>query len=305
MYDLIIIGSGPAGLSASVYAKRAGLNALTLDSSPISGGQVLNTYEVDNYLGFNNVSGMELCKSFRDHADALGCGIVNEEVINVSKSSEGFIVKTSENEYETYAVVFATGASHASLGVKGEEDLSGMGVSYCATCDGAFFRGRDVAVIGGGDVAVEDAIYLSRTCKKVYLVHRRDSLRAAKMLQDDLMRQDNIEVIWNSTVESINGEDMVEGITVNNKVTGETSTINVNGVFIAIGMNPVNSLISDLVTTDEKGFVVSCEDCTSSTPGIFVAGDLRTKPVRQIVTAVADGANVISSVEGYLRTVKQ
>lgn len=304
MYDVVIIGSGPAGLSASVYAKRAGLNAITFEKSPISGGQVLNTYEVDNYLGFKGISGMELCNKFREHADALECKIVSNEVNKITKVEGGFILSTNEGEYRALSVVMATGATWAKLNVPGEEELAGMGVSYCATCDGAFFKGRTVAVVGGGDVAVEDAIYLSRACKKVYLIHRRDSLRAAKTLQDTLFKIANIEVIWDSVVSSINGEDQVESLSLNNKKTGEDSVLNVDGIFIAVGMNPTNSLIKDLVNLDEKGFIMSGDQCITNVPGIFVAGDLRTKKLRQIVTAVADGANVINSVESYLRKAK-
>ena len=304
MYDVIIVGSGPAGLSAAVYAKRAGLNAVTFESKPISGGQILNTYDVDNYLGIPKVSGIDLGKAFRDHADSLGCNIEVNEVTKITKLEGGFVLSTQKGEYRTLSVILATGATHAKLGVPGEEDLNGMGVSYCATCDGAFFKGRDVAVVGGGDVAVEDAIYLSRICNKVYLIHRRDSLRAAKSLQDALLSTSNIEVIWDSVVEKIEGEDQVEALVVQNKKTGEEKSLNVDGVFIAVGMNPVNDLIKGLVNLDEKGFVMSGDQCITNTPGIFVAGDLRTKKVRQIVTAVADGANVINSVETYLRRVK-
>ena len=304
MYDVIIVGSGPAGLSAAVYAKRAGLNAVTFESKPISGGQILNTYDVDNYLGIPKVSGIDLGKAFRDHADSLGCNIEVNEVTKITKLEGGFVLSTQKGEYRTLSVILATGATHAKLGVPGEEDLNGMGVSYCATCDGAFFKGRDVAVVGGGDVAVEDAIYLSRICNKVYLIHRRDSLRAAKSLQDALLSTSNIEVIWDSVVKKIEGEDQVEALVVQNKKTGEEKSLNVDGVFIAVGMNPVNDLIKGLVNLDEKGFVMSGDQCITNTPGIFVAGDLRTKKVRQIVTAVADGANVINSVETYLRRVK-
>lgn len=305
MYDVVIIGGGPAGLSAAVYAKRAGLNSVLFESSPISGGQVLNTYEVDNYLGLQGISGIELGNKFREHADSLGCVIKTNEVSKITKIEGGFILSTANGEFRTLSVVMATGATHAKLGIPGEEDLSGMGVSYCATCDGAFFKGKEVAVVGGGDVAVEDAIYLARTCSKVYLIHRRDSLRAAKSLQEQLLAMDNVEVVWNSVVDRINGEDMVTSIDVTNSVSGEKKTINLSGVFIAIGMNPVNDLVKGLVNLDEKGFVMSGDQCITNQPGVFVAGDLRTKKLRQIVTAVADGANVINSVEAYLRKIKK
>lgn len=305
MLDVVIIGAGPAGLSASVYAKRAGMDALTLEAMPLSGGQVVNTYEVDNYLGLKGISGIEMAEKFRAHADELGCDIRVETVKKILKLEGGYIVETDKGAHKTHAVVMAMGAKHRLLNVPGEEELAGMGVSYCATCDGAFFKGKEVAVVGGGDVAVEDAIYLSRTCKKVYLIHRRDSLRAAKMLQEDLMSKENVEIIWNSTVKSINGEDGVESITLNNVGTNEESTINLNGVFIAVGINPVSELVNGLADLDEKGYVMSGDQCITRTPGLFVAGDLRTKKLRQIVTAVADGANAINSVESYLMKVKR
>lgn len=305
MLDVVIVGSGPAGLSASVYAKRAGLNALTLEATPVSGGQVLNTYEVDNYLGLPGISGMELGNKFREHADKLGCAFATNKVLKINKLESGFLLNTENGDIETRSVVLATGAQHATLGVPGEEDLCGMGVSYCATCDGAFFKGRTVAVVGGGDVAVEDAIYLARACKKVYLIHRRDQLRATKILQDDLMSKDNIEVVWNTVVSKINGEDQVESVTVKDTVFGNERDIAIDGIFIAVGMNPVNELAKGLASLDEKGFVMSGDQCITNTPGIFVAGDLRTKKLRQVVTAVADGANVITSVEAYLRKLKK
>ena len=301
MYDVVIIGSGPAGLSASIYAKRAGLNAVTFEKSYISGGQVLNTYEVDNYLGLKGISGMDMANKFREHADALGCEFVSEEITKITKINDSFLLTGKQNGYATKAVIVATGAHNSRLNVPGEEELSGMGVSYCATCDGAFFKGKTVAVVGGGDVAVEDAIYLSRTCKEVYLIHRRDKLRAAKSLQDELLSKDNVKVIWNSVVERIEGEDQVEGILLKDITNNENKDLKVDGVFIAIGMEPVNGLVKDLVSLDEKGFVMSGDQCITNHKGIFVAGDLRTKKVRQIVTAVADGANVIASVEAYLR----
>lgn len=304
MYDVVIIGSGPAGLSASVYAKRAGLNAVTIEKSPISGGQVLNTYEVDNYLGFKGISGMDLCTKFREHADALDCSFMTATVEKITKIEGGYVLSTSKGEYRTLSVVMATGATYAKLNVPGEEELAGMGVSYCATCDGAFFKGRTVAVVGGGDVAVEDAIYLSRACKKVYLIHRRDTLRAAKSLQATLLNTSNIEVIYDSVVKSINGEDQVENINLLNVKTNEDSTVDIDGIFIAVGMNPVNDLVKGMVSLDEKGFIMSGDQCITNVPGMFVAGDLRTKKLRQIVTAVSDGANVINSVEGYLRKIK-
>ncbi|MCR4991314.1 MAG: thioredoxin-disulfide reductase [Lachnospiraceae bacterium] len=304
MYDLIIIGAGPAGLSAAVYAKRAGLKAVTLDSSPMCGGQILNTYEVDNYLGFKGISGMDLGIKFKVHADALGCQFITATATKVNKTDNGFSVETDKETIESKAVIFAMGADHSKLGVPGEDDLSGMGVSYCATCDGAFFRSKDVAVVGGGDVAVEDAIFLSRGCNKVYLIHRRDELRAAKILQNQLLSIPNVTMVYDSVIKSIEGNDQVENIKVLNVKDNTESEIKVDGVFIAVGLKPNSEIIKDLVDFDEKGFIISDEDCQTKTPGLFVAGDLRTKRLRQVVTAVSDGANAVTSVEDYFNRQK-
>ncbi len=298
MKDVIIIGAGPAGLSAAVYAKRAGLNCILVEENPIDGGQVLSTYEVDNYLGLPGVSGIELGAKFSEHARNAGVERVEAEVLSIKPVDGHYVVRTDKGDYETGYVVVATGAKHANLCVPGEEELSGMGVSYCATCDGAFFKNKEVAVVGGSDVAVEDAIYLARTSKKVYLIHRRDTLRAADSLVKTLEKCPNVVFLWNSEVKSINGEDQVESITVANNKTGDTEKIVLNGVFIAVGINPVSSLLKELgVATDEGGYVLAGEDCRTSVPGIYAVGDIRKKPMRQIITAVADGANAIASVQ--------
>lgn len=299
MYDLLIIGSGPAGLGAAIYGERAGLNLAVIDRSPISGGQVLTTYEVDNYLGIQGMSGSEISERFREHADKLGVSFLTTDVESIEDFGEKKIVHTDEGDYETKAVILATGATHAMLGVEGEMQLAGMGVSYCATCDGAFFRGRTVAVVGGGDVAVEDAIFLAGICKKVYLIHRRDTLRAADSLQKKLMSLPNVEVLWNSEVSKIQGEDMVESLVVHQNQTKEETVLEVNGVFIAVGVIPNTEKFKGLVDMDEKGYILADESCVTSAPGIFAAGDIRKKALRQIITAVADGANAVNSVQTY------
>lgn len=303
MYDSIIIGAGPAGLAAAIYASRAGLNALVIEESPVNGGQVLSTYEVDNYPGLPGISGLDLGEKFSDHAINAGANKVEATVKKVETLEAGkrFKVVTSEGDFETATVVVATGATHAKLNVPGEEELAGMGVSYCATCDGAFFKGLDVCVVGGSDVAVEDAIYLSRTCQNVFLIHRRDSLRAANSLVEAASRCSNIHYIWNSEVKKINGEDEVTDVEVFNKVTGESSKLQVNGVFIAVGIVPATSFLDGQLEMNDKGYVIASEDCRTSIPGIYVAGDIRQKPMRQIITAVADGANAINSVSEDLR----
>ena len=307
MFDVVIIGSGPAGISASIYAKRAGLKALTLEQNPLSGGQVLNTYEVDNYPGLSGINGFDMGMKFREHADKLGCEFQNAAVSRVRKVSageeSGFILETSEGEIFTRTVVAAMGAVHAKLQVPGEEEFAGKGVSYCATGDGAFFRVKMTAVVGGGDVAVEDAIFLARSCEKVYLIHRRDELRAADILQKELKALPNIEILWNTVVKEISGEEKAQSLTLEDTRTGVRRSLAADGVFIAVGIVPSGDLMKDMVDHDEQGYFLAGEECATSVPGIFVAGDLRKKKLRQVVTAVADGANAIASVLDYLRSM--
>lgn len=299
MYDLLIIGSGPAGLGAAIYGERAGLKLAVIDRSPISGGQVLTTYEVDNYLGMPQISGSDISDRFKEHADKLGVDFITADVQSVEDLEEKKVVHTDEGDFETKAIILATGAAHAMLGVEGEMKLAGMGVSYCATCDGAFFRGRTVAVVGGGDVAVEDAIFLAGICKKVYLIHRRDSLRAADSLQKKLMSLPNVEIVWNSEVSKIQGEEMVESLLLHQNQTGKETVLEVNGVFIAVGILPNTKSFKGLVDMDENGYILADETCATSVPGIYAAGDIRKKALRQIITAVADGANAVNSVQNY------
>lgn len=303
MYDMLIIGSGPAGMGAAIYGVRAGLSLAVLDRSPISGGQVLTTYEVDNYLGLPQISGGEISQKFREHADSLGVNFVTANVTSIEDKKDCKIVHTEEGDYEAKTLLLATGATHAMLGVKGEMQLTGMGVSYCATCDGAFFRKRTVAVVGGGDVAVEDAIFLAGLCSKVYLIHRRDSLRAADSLQKKLMSMENVEILWNCEVKEIQGEDMVEKILVYHNQDDSQFELEVNGVFIAVGIHPNTELYQGLVEMDEQGYVLADESCKTTVDGIYAAGDIRKKALRQIITAVADGANAVTSTQNYLNKV--
>jgi len=307
MFDTIIIGSGPAGLSAAVYAVRAGLKFIVLEKNPMSGGQVLDTYEVDNYLGLPGINGFDMGMKFREHAEKLGATFVNDEVVSIDIIEKGddthapnILVKCKNAEYNSKTIILATGASHRLLGAKGEDKLRGVGVSYCATCDGAFFKKKDVAVVGGGDVAVEDAIFLARTSNKVYLIHRRDELRAAKILQDELKSLPNVEIIWDSVVDSINGSDNVESITVRNIKTKDEINPEVSACFIAVGITPQTSLIETLVETDDNGYIIAKEDCKTSIDGIYAAGDVRKKRLRQIVTAVSDGASAVTSISDFL-----
>lgn len=339
MYDLIIIGSGPAGLSAAVYAKRAGLNTLVLEKSSMSGGQVLTTYEVDNYLGLPGINGFDMGMKFREHADKMGVEFAEAEVLGVETGAEDYRaesykteafrqethaaeitakdepfdgqkettekihhVMTDKGGYDARAILLATGANHSKLGVPGEEELAGMGVSYCATCDGAFFRNRTVAVVGGGDVAVEDAIFLARTSKKVYLIHRRDELRAAKILQEKLNSLPNVEILWNTVVDEIQGKEQVESLQIRNVKSEETKALAADGVFIAVGIHPNTETFEGVVECDAKGYIIAGEDGITTTPGIFAAGDVRTKSLRQIITAVSDGANAVASIQNYFIT---
>ena len=300
IYDLAILGAGPAGICAAIYATRGKLNTLWLEKKFVQGGQIVDTYEVDNYPGLPGITGLDLGEAMVKHAEKLGIKPKREPVLSIEEENGLKVIRTKKNRYMAKAVILACGAAHRQLGIPGEEELSGMGVSYCATCDGAFFQDGTVAVVGGGNVAVEDAILLSRTCKKVYLVHRRDELRADKVLQDKLFKCANVEMVWDSVPTVIEGTDKVEDIKVNNVKTDEEKTIAVDGVFIAVGILPNTEKFKGLVDLDESGYIIAGEDGVTSTPGIFAAGDIRTKNLRQVVTAVADGANAVISAEKIL-----
>lgn len=303
-YDLIIIGSGPAGLSAAIYAQRARLSMAVIEKEMVSGGQVLLTTDVDNYPGLPGVGGFELGEKFRSHAEGLGTLFIEDEVREIRLEEGKKLVIGAKENYEAKTVIIATGAVHKRLGVSGEEQLLGKGVSYCATCDGAFFRKKTVAVAGGGDVALEDALFLSRLCEKVYLIHRRDALRGAKILQEAVFSKENIEIVWDTVVEAIEGEEQVRELKIKNRKTGQVSRLAVQGIFIAVGIAPVSQAFSGLVEMDH-GYVKAGEDCATSVPGIFAAGDVRTKHLRQILTAAADGANAVTSAERYLTEHKE
>lgn len=300
IYDLAILGAGPAGICAAIYATRAKLNTIWLDKKFVQGGQIVDTYEVDNYPGLPGITGLDLGEAMAGHAKKLGMKPQREPVRSIEAEQGIKVIRTKKNEYRARAVIIACGATHRHLGIPGEEELSGMGVSYCATCDAAFFQDRTVVVVGGGNVAVEDAILLSRTCKKVYLVHRRDELRAEKILQECLFACKNVELIWDSIPLSIEGTDKVEALKIQNKKTQEESFIETDGVFIAVGIVPGTEKFKDLVKLDEAGYIVAGEDGITSESGIFAAGDIRTKNLRQVVTAVADGANAVASAQRYL-----
>lgn len=299
VYDLLIIGAGPAGITAAIYATRAMLN-FALFEKAFAGGQIINTYEVDNYPGIKNVSGFELSNMLADHATTLGTQIINDDVIEIKLDEPIKKVITNNGVYSTKTIIFATGAEWRKLGVPGEDKFTGLGVSYCATCDGAFYKDKTTVVIGGGDVAVEDAIYLARMCKKVYLVHRRNELRAVKILQERLFNTENIEILWDNEVKEILGEDNVEAIKLFNNKTNEERTLIIDGVFIAIGTSPNSQLLKGQVEMDSSGSILTDEDCETSVKGVFAAGDIRKKSLRQVITAAADGAISVFACEKYL-----
>ena len=304
MEDLIIIGAGPAGLTAGLYAARARLKTLMLEKlSP--GGQVLMTDWVENYPGFpDGISGFEIMDKMRRQAEKFGLEIKSQEVSRLDVVPEKQIMATNDGNLESKGLILACGATPQRLGIEGESLLTGKGVSYCATCDGPFYRGQEVAVIGGGDTAVEEALFLTKFASRIYLVHRRDKLRATKLLQERVWSEEKIEIIWDSIPERIVGEAGVEGIDLKNVKTGEKSSLSVQGVFVFIGYRPNNDLVKGLLELDELGFVITSNHMETSMPGVFAAGDIRSKLLRQIATAVGDGATAAFAAERYLESLK-
>ena len=289
IYDIVKIGAGTAGLSAGIYGVRAGKKVLILEEK-YYGGQIINTPHIANYPGIKNISGFEFATNLYEQAIELGVEIQYEKVIKIEDNNKIKKVITEENSYDCKSIIIATGAKNRKLGVENEEKFTGAGVSYCATCDGAFFRGKDVAVVGGGNTALEDAGFLAEYCNKVYLIHRRDEFRGEDKLVNILKEKSNVEFILNSTVSAIEGSDIVEGITVKNIISNENRSIDVNGIFIAIGQAPDNAIFSEIINLDEKGYVIADETCKTNLEGIFTAGDCRTKKIRQLTTAASDGS---------------
>lgn len=290
VYDIAIIGGGTAGLTAAIYGQRAGKTTILFEKINY-GGQIVNSPKVENYPGIPGISGSEFTMQLYEQAAALEAQFRQEEVLEIEKDSDGFwLVRTSGQSYSCRSVILAGGMEHRHLGVPGEERLKGAGVSYCATCDGMFFRGRNVAVIGGGNTALQDAEFLSNYCKKVYLIHRRDTFRGEEGLVKRLAAKENVEFMLDMVVEDILGEHMVEGLHLRNKSSDTQSELAVSGVFVAVGQIPKNEPFASLVETDEGGFIVAGEDTKTSAAGVFAAGDCRTKAVRQLTTAAADGS---------------
>ncbi len=301
VYDVIIIGGGPAGLSAGIYAKRAMMNALLIEKVGV-GGQIIKTHMLENYPGFPEVSGMELMEKMEEHAKKFDLEIKFADVRQIKDGSDVKTVVTSDDEFETRSVIVATGTRPKKLGVPGEDEFTGRGVSTCATCDGFFFTGKDVALVGGGDSAIVEAIFLTKMVNKVYVIHRRDELRAEKINQERAFKNQKIEFVWNSNLQSIEGTDTVEKVIVKNKLNDEIKEIQVGGVFMYVGVEPGTDFVE--ADKDRNGFLITGPDLSTSVPGIFAAGDCRTTLLRQVATAVGDGALAAVSAERYLAGIE-
>ncbi|MBQ9321911.1 MAG: FAD-dependent oxidoreductase [Eubacterium sp.] len=289
MTDIIIVGAGTAGMSAAIYGLRAGKSVLVFEATAY-GGQIINTPDIENYPGIAHVSGFDFATGLYNQMMDLGAELKFERVTSVEDAGDKKIVRTANGEYEAKAVILATGAKNRPLGLEREQEMIGSGVSYCATCDGMFFRKKDVVGNGGGNTALEDAAFLANYCNKVYLVHRRDAFRGDAAAVKELESKDNVEFVLNANVTKILGDKKVEGVEVTDKLTGETRVIEAQGLFVAIGQMPENTAFQNLVDLDAGGYIAAGEDCLTKTSGIYTAGDCRTKTVRQLTTAAADGA---------------
>ena len=303
MYDVVIIGAGIAGLTAAIYVRRSNKTVLVLEGQAY-GGQIINTLQIENWPGDYGVSGVDLMQKIYKQATELGAEVEFEEVEVVEKVGEDFVIKTEDGEYKAGAVILAVGAEDKKLGIEHEAELTGRGVSYCATCDGAFYKGKNVAVIGGGNTALYDAVYLADIADKVYVVHRRDEFRGDAVLVEKLKRKENVEFVLGYVPEQILGDDKVAGVKLapSGKVDSVTSEkiLDVDGIFVAIGKKPTTEKYAELVKLDENGYIVASEDCKTSCDGVYVAGDCRTKDIRQLVTAAADGAVAADAAVNYL-----
>lgn len=300
MADVIIIGAGPAGLSAAIYVQRAGKSALVLEAMTY-GGQIINTPEVENYPGIQKISGFDFATALYEQAVSLGAELVFDRAEKIEKKEELLQVTTAGGSaYQAKAVILATGAKNRKLGIEREQELTGRGVSYCATCDGAFYKGKPVAVNGGGNTALEDAMFLSNYCSRVYVIHRREGFRGEPQALEALRAKDNVEFVLNATVTGLLGEPKLTGVEVTDKLTGETRELEVEGLFVAIGQEPENHGFENVVDLDPLGYISAGEDCTTGTPGVFTAGDCRTKAVRQLTTAASDGAVAALAACSYI-----
>ena len=303
-YEIIIIGGGPAGLTAALYAARSKLKTLVIEKLA-AGGQIMLTDEVENYPGFvDGISGYELGQKFEEHAKKFGAEIVFDQVEAVEVKGQDRIVKTSEKTYHTKSIILATGAEPRKLNVEGEANFTGRGVSYCATCDAAFFKEKNVIVVGGGDTAVEEAIYLTKFAKKVSIVHRRDKLRATQLIQERAKSNTKIDFVWDSVVKEIKGSKFVESVVLENVKTHENQVMPIDGVFVFVGLLPQTKFLEDVVEMDDSGYVITNNDYETSVPGIFSCGDVRSKMLRQVVTAVGEGAAATFSAEHYVERLE-
>ncbi len=303
-YDVIVIGAGPGGMTAALYASRANLSVLMIDRG-IYGGQMNNTAEIENYPGFKSILGPDLAKKMYESSTNFGAKYAYGTVESVEDKGNTKIVKTDQDSYETSSVIIGTGSQYRKLGVPGEEEYSGKGVSYCAVCDGAFFKNREVVVVGGGDSAISEALYLAGIVAKVTVIHRRDQLRAQKVLQDRAFANDKIDFVWNTNVTEIMGDNMkVTGVKTVNNETNEEKTIDANGVFVYVGNNPVTDVFSNLNITDEKGWIKTNDRMETSVKGIFAIGDVRVKELRQVSTAVGDGGIAGQNAFEYVSSLK-
>lgn len=302
MFDIIIVGAGPAGMTAAIYARRAGRSVLVLEATTF-GGQIINTPDIENYPVEAHISGFDFANKVYAQAKGLGAEFAFEKVVEVKDNGATKTVVTPKNTYEAKAVILATGSENRKLGVEGEDKLVGRGISYCATCDGNFYRNKVVAVVGGGNTALEDALYLADIAKTVYIIHRRDEFRGEAANVAALKQKANVVFVYNSTVTRLNAEKKLQSIEVTNKLDGSVTTLEVNGLFVAVGRVPENQNFAALIDLDEAGYVPAGEDCRTSVPGVFVAGDNRAKAVRQLVTATADGAVAATEAVKYVNSL--
>lgn len=300
MYDIIIVGAGPAGLTSAIYARRANKKVLVLEAKSY-GGQIINTLNIENYPANNHISGFDLATNMYNQAKDLGAEIKFEKVVEIKSKADYKEVISTNNKYKCKALILATGSENRKLGLINEDDLIGRGVSYCATCDGAFYKDKVVAVVGGGNTAIEDALYLTDIAKKVYLIHRRDSFRGEESTLNKLIEKDNIEFIYNSNVTTLNANDKLESIIVTDR-EGNNKKLEVSALFIAVGQIPENQNFVKVIKLDEKGYIIAKENCHTNKKGIFVAGDARTKDLRQLVTATSDGAVAATEAIKYINS---
>ena len=300
IYDMIIIGGGPGGYTAALYAARAGLSALVLERFA-PGGQMALTSQIDNYPGFpQGVDGFTLGQDMRAAAERFGAKTVMAEVKKLDLKANPKVAETAKGVFYGKTVAFATGANPRKLGISGEKELTGLGVSYCAHCDGMFYRGKTVAVVGGGNSAVADALILSRIAQKVYIIHRRDSLRATKIYYEPLRKAENVEFVWNSAVSALHSDETLSAVTVRDLQSGREREIRLDGLFVSIGREPATELVAGQLALDEAGYIAAGEDTVTSIPGVYAVGDVRSKALRQVVTAVADGAMAAQMAEEFL-----